>query len=181
MAEFLAGVPTVVLEKADILDASVVLEVEDAFGGQAQKVSNLVVASIPKMAVVARILYQYFMRADGMHAVVKTVAAAAGFTLDVVKRCGMHDGTGGPGSSSRVRHGCDDLRGRRRIRAKQTGRFRTWRALGGIISGDYPRSRDGILAEFHATGEHCGRTRVNSDFHRKVVSTAAEGGQFALL
>src|SRR5258708_1999107 len=181
MAEFLAGVRTVVLEKADILDAGIVLEIEYAFGGQAQKVSDLVVAGVPKMAVVARILHQYFMRTDGMHAVVKAVTAPAGLTFNVIKRCGMDHGTSGPRSSAGVRHGCDDLRGRRRIRAKQASGFRTWRALGGVISGDDPGSSDGILAEFHGTGEHCGRTRVNCDFHRRAVIAAAEDGQLALL
>src|SRR5258708_15677265 len=181
MAELLASVRTVVLEEADILDASIVLEIEDALGGQTQEVSDLVVAGVPKMAVVARILHQHFMRADGMHPVVKTVTAATRLALNVVKRCGMHHGTSGPRSSACVWHCCDDLRGRSRIRAKQTSGFRTWRALGGIISRDDPGSSDGILAEFHATGEHRGRTRVNCVFHYCAVSTATEGGRFALL
>src|SRR5712671_4738709 len=181
MAELLAGVRTVVFEEADILDASIVLEIEDALGGQAQKMSNFIVAGAPEMTVVARILHQYFMRADGMHPVVKTVTAATRLALNVVKRCGMHHCTGGPRSSAGVWHCCDDLRGRRRIRAKQTSGFRTWRALGGIISGDDPGSSDGILAEFHATGEHRGRTRVNCVFHREAVSTVAEDEQLALL
>src|ERR1700738_2050739 len=116
MTEFLAGVPTVILEEADVLDTSIVLEVEYAFGGKAQEVSDLVVAGVPNMTVVARILYQHFMRADGVHALVKAVAAAAGLSLNVVKRCGMNHGTSGPRRAARVWHSCDDLRGRRRIR-----------------------------------------------------------------
>src|SRR3982074_3583693 len=133
------------------------------------------------MAVVARILHQDFVRTDGMHAVVQAVPAAAGLSLNVIKRFGMHYGTSGPRRSARVWHSCDDLRGRRRIRAKEASGFRTWRALGRIISGDDPGPGNGILAEFHGTGEHCGRTRVNCVFHRLAVRSATEGEQLALL
>ena len=47
MAEFLAGVFAVVLEQADVLDAGIALEVEDALGGDAQEVCNFVVAGAP--------------------------------------------------------------------------------------------------------------------------------------
>src|SRR5260370_18826003 len=157
-----------------MVDVGIGREIEEALGGRTEEVSDLVVAGVPKMAVVARILHQHFMGADGMHPVVKSVTAATRLALNVVKRCGMHHGTSGPRSSAGVWHCCYDLRGRRRIRAKQTSGFRTRRALGGIISRDDPGSSDGILAEFHGTGEHPGRKAVNCVFHRGGVSTGAE-------
>src|SRR5258708_12831038 len=110
------------------------------------------------------------MRTDGMHAVVKAVTAPAGLTFNVIKRCGMDHGTSGPRSSAGVRHGCDDLRGRRRIRAKQASGFRTWRALGGVLSRDYPGSRVGVLAEFHGTEDHPAQPPLHSHFHPPPVS-----------
>src|ERR1700731_1696743 len=49
VAEFLPGTLAVVLEETDILDAWVALQVEDAFGGQAEKVCDLIVAGVPQM------------------------------------------------------------------------------------------------------------------------------------
>src|SRR5260370_37448534 len=131
-----------------MVDVGIGREIEEALGGRTEEVSDLVVAGVPKMAVVARILHQHFMRADGMHPVVKPVTAATRLALNVVKRCGMHHGTSGPRSSAGVWHCCDDLRGRRRIRAKQTSGFRTWRALGGIPSPHHPSWTEERLGGF---------------------------------
>ena len=90
MAEFLAGIRAVVLEEADVLDARVALEVENALGGEAQELPDLVVAGIPELAVVPGIFDQHFMSAHRTHAVVNAVAAAAGLAFNVVKRRGMH-------------------------------------------------------------------------------------------
>ena len=46
MAEFLPGVGTVVFEEADVLDARVALEIEDAFGSEAQELADLIVAGL---------------------------------------------------------------------------------------------------------------------------------------
>ena len=91
MAEFLAGILAIVFEQADVLDARVALEVENALGGEAKEVRDLIVAGIPQMPVVARIFDQHFMRAHRMHAVINSVAAAARLALDAVERRGMHD------------------------------------------------------------------------------------------
>src|SRR5579871_4605295 len=56
MVEFLARVLAVVLEEADVLDARIALEVEDAFSGEAQEVRDLFVAGIPQVAIVTPIL-----------------------------------------------------------------------------------------------------------------------------
>src|SRR3984885_64241 len=67
MAEFLPSALAVVLEQADIFDAGIALEVKDALGGQAEKVRNLIVAGLPQMTVVARVLHQHFMRTPRVH------------------------------------------------------------------------------------------------------------------
>ena len=102
MAEFLPGVLAVILEQADVFDARIALEIEDALGGQPQEMSDLIVAGVPQMPVVTRIFDQNFMRADRVHAVIDPVAAAARFTLDMVKRTGMHDGTRRPRNAGRI-------------------------------------------------------------------------------
>ena len=96
MAEFLPGAGAIIFIKADVLDARIALEIEDAFGGEAQELANFVVAGIPEMPVVTGILHQNFVRANGAHAVVDAVAAAVGFAFNVVERCGMHHGARRP-------------------------------------------------------------------------------------
>ena len=109
MAEFLPGVGAVIFEKADIFDARVALEIEDAFGGQTQELPDLFVAGLPQMPVVSGILDQHFMRAHRAHAVVNAIAAAAGLAFNVVERRGMHHGARRP--VRRAGYRGDDLRG----------------------------------------------------------------------
>ena len=90
MAEFLPGAGTEILKEADVLDTRVALEIQDALGGQAQELSNLIVAGIPELPVVPGILHQHFVGADRIHAVVNPVAAPARFAFDVVERRGVH-------------------------------------------------------------------------------------------
>ena len=47
MAEFLAGVGTVILVETDVLDARVAFEVENSLGGEAKKLADLIVAGMP--------------------------------------------------------------------------------------------------------------------------------------
>src|SRR5713226_9372927 len=77
MAELLSGIRAMVFEEADIFDARIALEIEDALGGQAKEPLDLRVAGIPNMAVVARVLDQNLVRADRVHAVVEAVATAS--------------------------------------------------------------------------------------------------------
>jgi hypothetical protein len=63
MAKLLPGTGTVIFEKADVFDARIALQVEDALGGEAQKLFDFSVAGIPEMAVVLRILDDHFVRA----------------------------------------------------------------------------------------------------------------------
>ena len=51
-----------------------------------------------------------------------------------------------------------------RVVAKTTRQVRTRRGFNRIIAGNDPGAGDGILAQFHAEGEHRERTGVNPDF-----------------
>ncbi len=133
MGEFLPGVLAVVLEEADVLDARVALEVEDALGGEAEEVCDLFVAGVPEMAVVARIFDQHFVRADGVHAVVDAVAAAAGIAFDAVKRRGMHDRARRPRNSRRIGRLRDHLRRSRGIGTETAGNV-----SGASVAGSSP-------------------------------------------
>src|SRR6202158_2071711 len=124
MAEFLPGILAIILEQADVLDARIALEVEDALGDQAEEVCDLIVAGIPQVAVVARIFDQNLVRADRVHAVINTVAAAAGFALNAVKRRGVNHGTRGPGDAGRVGRFRDHLHRRRGAVVKTADRYR---------------------------------------------------------
>ena len=102
----------------------IALEVEDALGGQAQELPNLIVAGLPQMTVVAGILHQHFMRAHRIHAIVDAVAAAAGLAFDVIERRGMHHRARRP--DPRALGSCgDDLRGVGGVGAKTAGDFGT--------------------------------------------------------
>ena len=90
MAEFLARIGAVIFEEADVLDARIALEVHDAFGGQAQELSDLIVTGIPQMAVMPGIFHQNFVSAHRAHAIINAIPMPASFTLNVVERCGMH-------------------------------------------------------------------------------------------
>jgi hypothetical protein len=84
MAEFLSGTFAVILEKAYVFDARVALEVENALGNEAQEVADLIVAGIPQIAIVTRVLHDYFVCTDRVHAVINAVAAAARIALNAI-------------------------------------------------------------------------------------------------
>ena len=66
-------------------------------------------AGIPQMAVVIGILDQHFVRAYRVHAVVNSVAAAAGFSLNAVEGPGMNHGPSRPGDAGAFGRFRDDL------------------------------------------------------------------------
>src|ERR1700693_5316701 len=138
MAEFLPGILAIILEQADVLDARIALEVEDALGDQAEGVCGLIVAGIPQVAVVARIFDQSLVRADRVHAVINTVAAAAGFALNAVKRRGVNHGTRGPWDAGGIGRFRDHLQRRRGTIAKTADGLRTRSGFGRIIARDDP-------------------------------------------
>src|SRR5260370_19907055 len=112
-----------------MVDVGIGREIEEALGGRTEEVSDLVVAGVPKMAVVARILHQHFMRADGMHPVVKPVTAATRPALNGAKRSGMHHGTTRPSRSLGAFDRYYELRRCRKNRATQTTAVTTRRAV----------------------------------------------------
>src|ERR1039458_3205845 len=57
MAELLAGILAVVLEEADVLDARIALQVEDALGGDAEEVRDFVIAGAPPLGPVDRVVW----------------------------------------------------------------------------------------------------------------------------
>src|SRR6202158_2407400 len=177
MAEFLPGILTIVLEQADVLDARIALEVEDALGDQAEEVCDLIVAGIPQVPVVARIFDQHLVRANRVQAVINTVAAAVGFTLNAVKRRVVNHGTRGPGDAGRVGRFRDHLHRRRGAVATPADRLRTRSGFGRIIASDDPGAGDGILAEFHREGEHWKRTAVNRDLVQEFSGGVCEKRQ----
>src|SRR5579863_4139982 len=96
-----------------------------------------------------------------MHTVVDPIATPSGLTFDVVERLGMHHGARRPGRPGRIRRGSNDLQRGIGIGTEAAGGFGTRYWVARIVAGDDPRACDGILAEFHEEGEHCGRSRVN--------------------
>jgi hypothetical protein len=115
------------------------------------------------MPVVIRILDNYFVCADRVHAVVDAVPAASGLAFDVVERPGMNNRTtrpGGAGSIGSLRDFVQDGRagaeGARRIGARS--------GIAGIISGNDPRAGDRVLAQFHRKEkENTGEMRSQPD------------------
>ena len=105
-----------------------------------------------------------FVRADGVHTVVDAIAAATGIAFNVIKRRGMHHGAGRPRNARSVGRFRDHLQGRRGIGAETADGLGA--RLAGIVAGDDPGARDGILAEFHGKGKHRERAVVNRDLAR---------------
>src|SRR5580698_3005167 len=99
-------------------------------------------------------LDDHFVRPDGVHAIVDTVATAPGLALDPVKRRGMNHGSGRPAHAGSVWRCGDYLPGGFGIGAETTGCFWTAGSFAGFIADDDPGAGDGILTEFHMEGEH---------------------------
>jgi len=97
MFKFLPGAEAVILEHADVLESAVALQILNALRGQPQEDFDLGIAGVPDMAIVARVLEQYFVGSYQAHAIVKAVGAATGFTFDVVERIRVHHRTSRPG------------------------------------------------------------------------------------
>src|SRR3984893_8569676 len=106
------------------------------------------------MPVVGGVFDQHFVRTDGTHPVVNAVAAPGRFSLNVVQGCGMDYSTRGPGRSSHSRHAGDQLRRLAGIGTEPAKRLRAGRIIGYIVARNDPRTRDRILAKFHAQGDH---------------------------
>jgi hypothetical protein len=70
----------------------------------------------------------------------------------------MHHGARRPARS--IGQCGDDLRSGGGIRTEKADAFGTRSAFGRVVSRHNPGARDGIFAEFHALGKHCGRSCV---------------------
>ena len=88
------------------------------------------------------------MRADGLHAVVKTIAATVRISFNAIEGVGMDDGARGPLGSVDARDAGDYVRAGFRIRAK-TARLGGAGLFRDIVSGDDPGASDGVFAKFH--------------------------------
>jgi hypothetical protein len=166
MAKFLAGILSVIFEQAHIFHTRIALEVHDAPGHQTQELRDLLIAGIPQMPVVVRILNQHLMRAHRMHAVIDAIAAAARLAFNAIQRRRMHHRARRPWRSRIIRSRGDYLHRVRGIAAKWAGPFGS-RRIDRIVSGNNPRACDRIFAKFHRQRRTPRRTRVNmiSVFH----------------
>ena len=63
MLEFLAGIDSVILEDADVLEAGIAFQVLNAVRDQQQELLDLSIARVPQLPVVLGILDQHLVRA----------------------------------------------------------------------------------------------------------------------
>src|SRR5208282_6552669 len=98
------------------------------------------------MPIMRAVLHQYFVRADGAHAVVDAIAASGRLPLDVVQGGGMNHGARRPRRSGRSGNIGDELRRFAGVWAEPAKRFHSRGTIGNIVSRNYPRPCDWILA-----------------------------------
>src|ERR1700691_5168927 len=148
MAKFLSGAFAVILENADVFEPAIALQILNPKSGEPQKLFEFEVANVPDMTVMPRILQQYFMSADGTHAIIQAVPAASRFAFDMVKGIRMNHRARRPGAPIQPGEVSDDV-GRLGRRAAKTTGLRKWFGFDDIVARDHPRTRDRILAKFH--------------------------------
>ena len=148
MIEFLPGCGAVILENADVLEPCIALQILNAQRGQTQELFDFRIARVPEMAIMAKVLEQDLVSADGSHAVVKAVTAARRLAFNVIKRMRMHKRARGPRAAIEARQIRDYLGWLGGGTAKLAG-SRTRRNLTDIIAGNHPRTGDGIFTKFH--------------------------------
>ena len=68
---------------------------------QRQVLLDLAIVGVPQVAIVARVLDNDFVRTDGLHPVVESVAGALGLAFNAVNGTGMHHGASRPGIAVR--------------------------------------------------------------------------------
>src|SRR4029077_8662588 len=178
MAEFLSGVGTVILEQADVLDARIALEIEDALSGKTEEVGDVLVTGLPQMTIVIRIFDEHFMGAHGLHAVIETVAAASGLAFDMVERSRVDHGTCRPGRPGRIGRVRDYMQAG--IGAERARRVGTGSGIAGIVAGHDPGAGDWVLAKFHRkkkenTGEKWSQLPIAAEFSTGCMRNHREG------
>jgi hypothetical protein len=148
MLEFLSRGGTVVFEDADVLETLVFLEILNALGHKLEKLFERGIARIPQLAIVIWTLEQDFVRTDGLHPIVKTIAATVRISFNAIEGRGMDDGARGPLGSLGAREAGDYVELGFRIRAK-TARLGGASLFRDIVSRDDPGASDGVFAKFH--------------------------------
>ncbi len=160
--ELLPCAGAVVLENADVLEAPVALEVLNALRGQLQKRLDLGIAGIPQLAVVPGILHQHFMGADRTHAIIETIAAAAGVAFHAVQAAWDAPWRGRTRTCFEFRAGWRSAAaGAAANRDRNGRRFRARSGVGHIVAGNHPGARNGIFTQFHAVRKPPRGRRVN--------------------
>ena len=174
MAEFLSCILPIIFEQTDVLDARVALEIENAFGGEAQKVCNLLIAGFPEMAIVIGIFDEHFMRPDGTHAIVQAVAPTSGLAFDVIQRPRVNDSAGRPSRAGSVWRFRDHLQVG--VGAEAARRVGVWRRFRRLVTGHDPGAGDGIFTQFHKhtlrQKENRGREGASTVTHSKLCPRA---------
>ena len=146
--EFLSRSRTVVFEDADVLETLVFLEILNALSNKLEKLFERGIARIPQLPIVIWSLEQDFVRSDGLHPIVKTIAASVGIALNAVESRGMNDCARGPLGSVGTCEAGDYVELGFRIRAK-TARLGGAGLFRDIVSRDNPGASDGVFAKFH--------------------------------
>src|SRR5437764_3952226 len=100
MVEFLTAERAMVLKDGDVFKSAVALEINDALGGEPEKLLDFRVAGVPKIAVVARIFNQHLVRSYGAHVHVEAVFLAVRFTFASVNRRAMPHTPCPPGATN---------------------------------------------------------------------------------
>src|SRR5215467_2525118 len=101
------------------------------------------------MAVMVGVLNEHFMGTDGVHLVINAVAAAAGLTLDVVKRLGMYYRARRPCRAGVVGRPGNFLKASG-VGTETAGRIGALSGVTGLVARHDPGTGDGVLAEFHS-------------------------------
>src|SRR5262245_56691761 len=94
-------------------------------------------------------LHQHLMRAHGVHGVVNAFGPPLRLTFNAVERRRMDHGGGRTGPGFRRIQCRNNLRRARRSRTKGTVTVLPWSFR--VIADDDPGTRNGVLAQFHAS------------------------------
>jgi hypothetical protein len=90
--KFLSRGRTVVFEDADVLETLVFLEILNTLGHKLETLFERGIARIPQLPIVIWALEQDLVRPDGLHSIVKTIAATVRIAFNAVESRGMDDG-----------------------------------------------------------------------------------------
>src|SRR5581483_5281390 len=152
MLEVLPSLRAVILVNGHVLEAAVLLEVENAAGGEEQELFDAGVRRLPELPVVLGIFNQHLVGPDRLHLVVKAFGKTLRIAFHMKHRLRMHNCAGGPGSTIDGRLRRDHLDGNLAVGAITAPTF-IFGDSGWVVSGDNPGAGDRVLAELHALQE----------------------------